>query len=215
LSVVEEVASYHTREWAVWEDGQFDWRQPNLDEPQWVLTLQDLVGLEIESSVDGAAKTTYVLYQDASTGTPTEQSATSTDRRNPYVRLGQTKDELLSAPVVLTSDAASRLASLASSDAGNGPRIRGRVVVPATRMVQHVTRGPDLALAIRGGDNVVLPELPKTEIMRGGRDNETLFHVTSTDVDLGENTVTLELEGVTRRIDALLARLASVAGTIG
>lgn len=83
LSVAEEVAGYYTREWGVWEDGRYDWKTYNLDEPQWFTTLEDLDELDLDGSVDGMAKTLYVLYSHPSEQREKEQSSTSTKQSNP------------------------------------------------------------------------------------------------------------------------------------
>ena len=209
LSVVEEVAGYYTREWGVWEDGRFDWRAVNKDEPQWMCELSDLQpGSELTSSVDGLAKTIYILYTDAASQRDAESSSVSTSQRNPYVKQGKTDDVLVSPGFQMTSSSSSQLASKFVGDVGNYPAIRGSLVLPALVPVKRAN-GPNLpALQIRGGDNILVSDLPKTDLFATGRDGETLFHIVSTQADLGSGLVTLEIEGQTRRMDVLLARLA-------
>ncbi len=214
LSVIEEVAAYYSREWGVWEDARFDWKTPNLDEVHWVSTLDELSKLEVESSVDGATKTVYLLYEDAASGVPGEQSAISTDRRNPYVKSGRVKDEVLQAPVVMTSTSASRLATKLAGDRGATPAVRGRVELPATALVQHVALGARPAFTIRAGENLVIPDLPKDDYFRPGRDGQTLFHIRSVETDMEQAKTTLELEGYSRRSDILLARIGAVTRAI-
>jgi hypothetical protein len=62
---------------------------------------------------------------------------------------------------------------------------------------------------MRGGDNIVFPELPKTDVLLQGRDGETLFHIVDVELDVDANKITLTLEGQQRRTDVILARLAA------
>jgi hypothetical protein len=215
LSVLEEISAYYTREWAVWEDATFDWCQPSLDEPQWIVPLSEIASLDLDASVDGTTKTVYLLYEDAATGLPSESSATSSDRRNPYVRSGAQRDEILQAPVVMTATSGARLAERLAADRGAGPAMRGRMTLPAAALVAHAALGRQPAFTIRGGENVLVPDLPKDDYFRPGRDGQTLFHVTAAETDMAQQTTTLELEGYSRRSDVLLARVAAVTRTVG
>ena len=82
-------------------------------------------------------------------------------------------------------------------------------MIPANTLIANAVGTRQPAALIRGGDNVLIPELPKSETTRQGRDGETLFHVAASTVDLSANTVTLELEGQQVRTDVILARLAA------
>ena len=209
-AVVEEVAGYYTREWRVWEDGRFDWKSVNADEPHWIATLDDLdSGSELTSTVDGLAKTLYVLYTDAASGMDAESSATSSDQRNPFVKQGQTSDVVVQPGFPMTSSTASQLGSKLITDQGGYPLVQGRLVIPATKTIKRASGTPLPAFMIRGGDNIVVSDLPKTDLFSQGRDGETLFHIVSTETSLEDGSTTLEIEGQTRRSDVLLARLAA------
>jgi hypothetical protein len=209
-SVVGEVASYYSREWRVWEDGRFDWQSVNADEPQWITTLDDLdSGSEITSTIDGLAKTVYVLYADAASGLDNEASATASEQRNPFVKQGKTSDVLISPGFPMTSSSASQLAARLITDQGRYPLVQGKLVLPAMTMIRRASGSPLPAFMIRAGQNVVVSDLPKTDLFSQGRDGETLFHIVSTEADLASGNVTLEVEGQTRRSDVLLARLAA------
>src|SRR5206468_1529990 len=107
-SVVDEVVGYYTREWAVWEDGRFDWKTRNLDEPQVVIPVAQLTDLELNATVDGVARTVYVQYTDAASGKDLEASASSTDQRNPYVRQARTKDVVVQPGFPMTANTSSQ-----------------------------------------------------------------------------------------------------------
>lgn len=208
-SVVSEVAGYYTREWAVWEDGRFDWKTRNLDEAQWIVQLSDLDGLNLDASVDDLARTVYVLYTDAASGLDAEASASSTDQRNPYFRQGKTKDTIVSPGFPMTANTSAQLASRIAGDAGARPSVGGTCVIAADRMIRNAVGEPKPAALIRAGENISFPELPKTDVMLRGRDGETLFHIASVELDVDNNTVTITLEGQQRRTDVILARLAA------
>jgi hypothetical protein len=215
LSVVQEVAGYYTREWAVWEDGQFDWRTKNLDEPGWIATLaHDVEQFEVDATLDGIARTVYVLYTDAASGLDAEASAIATSQRNPYVKQGVPKDVLVRAGFKMTANTSAQLASRATDELGVRPSAAGRVVLSATRMIANAVGAAAPAMMIRAGDNIIFADLPKTELFQQGRDGETLFHIVGTEVDLTAGKVTLELEGQQSRLDVLMARLALVTRTL-
>ncbi len=66
IDIVNEICSYYTREWAVWEGGRFDWKQPNLDEVQWICHVADLQpGTEITRSIDDCYSRIFVEYTNA------------------------------------------------------------------------------------------------------------------------------------------------------
>lgn len=210
LSVVQEVASYYAREWAVWEDGRFDWRTVNFDAPDWVVPIADCDALSIQSTVDGLAKTSYVLYTDAASGIDGEQSATSTDQRNPFVKTGATKDEILQPGFVMTSNSASQLAARAVATRGTYPIARGTVVLPANRIVGSPNRSSSPAMLIRAGQNLLLPDLPSDSFqIETGRDGKTLFHISAVDVEMKRNRVTLTLEAYKPSLQVTLAQLAA------
>lgn len=208
-SVVTEVAGYYAREWAVWEDGRFDWKTRNLDEPQWIAKLTDIDALELDASVDNLARTVYVLYTDAASGLDAEASATATDQRNPYVRQAKTKDLLVTPGFPMTANTSAQLAATIAADAGARPSVGGQCVLAADKLLTNAVGTARPAALIRGGDNIVFPELPKTDVLLQGRDGETLFHIASVELDVDANKITLTLEGQQRRTDVILARLAA------
>lgn len=218
-SVVDEVAGYYTRKWAVWESlvpgtGRFDWKTVNLDEPHWIVTLDALAKLSLRGSLDGITRTSYVLYTDAASGLDSEASATSADRRNPFVGVGQTKDDITQASFPMTSNTASQLATLESNDKGMYPLVSGRIKIPLTTLVSHGPTGSAKpAFAIRAGETILIADLPKSEPFRAGRDGETLFQIVSSQVEVG-GQVTLELESYLPAADVIVARLADVTRSL-
>jgi len=214
-SVVDEVASYYTREWRVWEDGRFDWKAVNADEPQWIATLDDLdSGSEVTSTVDGLARTLYVLYADAASGLSAESSSSASAQQNPFVKQGKTKDVLVDPGFPMTSSSSSQLSSKLVNDQGRYPLVQGRLVLPATRVIKRAAGSPLPAFMIRAGENIVVADMPKTDLFSQGRDGETLFHIVSTEANLDDGSMTLEIEGQTRRSDVLLARLAAATRSL-
>lgn len=217
--IVDEICSYYTREWAIWEGGAFDWKQPNLDGVENIIRTPDfLAGTEITGSLDDCYERVFVLYTNAGAadnGFPGEQSATATERRNPFVDSGEHRDVLIQPGFPMTDASALQLATKLLGDYGKFPGIRGQIVLPATKLVEHATLGARPAYLIRAGENVTVPDLPKTEILRAGRDGETQFHIVSTDADLAANRVTLTIEGQAKRADALLARLTAATKLLG
>jgi len=208
-SVIEEITSYYVRRWGVWEDKRFDWTAVNLDEAQWVLSLSDLKACSITSSVDNVMRTVYLSYQNVGSGLPEEASAVATDQRNPWVKSGEVKDEILQAPVAMTSSSAAQLASRIRDDHGSIPAVRGRVSLRAWAQVENVAGQRMPACYIRAGENVLIPELPKDDYLRPGRDGQTLFHVTATSLDAETGLVTLELDGYSRTADVLISRISA------
>lgn len=214
LSIVEEVAAFYSREWSVWEDAKFNWIAPNLEEPQWVIPTSDCSVFEIEQSVSGLVRTSYILYEDAASGIPGEATAVATDQRNPFVKSGVTKDELLQAPVVMTSAGASQLATLTAADRGKFPVARGDITLPATKQVAHANGGSRPAMQIRAGENVVVPDAPSDFPSVAGRDGQTLFHVVSSETDMRSEVTKLTLDGYARTGDVLMARLAALTRAV-
>jgi hypothetical protein len=217
-SVVDEVAGYYTREWAVWEDGRFDWKSVNADEPQWIVPLGDLQeGTELTTTIDGLAETVCVLYTDAASGLEADLSEPASEhgnpQRNPFVKQGQDSHLLVSPGFPMTSTSADQLAGKLAAEQKH-PLVHGRFVLPAMTMVRRAAGSPLPAFMIRGGENIVVPDLPKTDLFETGRDGETLFHIVATEASLETGEVTLEVEGYTRRTDVLLARLAAATRTL-
>lgn len=212
-AIVEEVAGYYTREWAVWDDGRFDWKTPSLDAAQWLLTLADLASLNLEGTVEGLTRTGYVLFTNAADDIADEASADSTDQRNPYVKQGRTKDVITSPGFPMTDTSADQLAAKVAADTGAYPPTTGRVVIDANRLLGHA-QGQRPAYTILSGENVTIGDLPTSDPWATGRDGQTLFHIVSTEANLAQGTVTLELEGQSRRSDVLLARLAAATRTV-
>lgn len=209
ISVVNEVTGYYRRRWGVWEDRRLDWRSPSLDQAHWILRLSQLSECRIRTTTDASATDYFVVYQNAATALPEEQSEQSTDRRNDYVRAGQRKDELLSAQVGMTAVSAFRLAQRVAQDHGSVPSARGSVRLPASTLVDGVTGTPRPACHIRAGENVLIPELPKDEFAIEGRDGQTLFHVVSSETNMESEETKLELDGYTRSSEILMARLSA------
>lgn len=209
LSAVNEVTGYYTREWAVWEDGRCDWRTPNLDEPQWIVQIGDCDELEIETSIDTLTKTAYILYTDAASGVDAEASAVATSQRNPFVKTGAGKDGITNAGFPMTANTSGQFATLIAASRGKYPPVIGRVVLPVTRLVRNAVGTRQPAALIRAGANLLIGDLPKTDVFAQGRDGETLFHIASTELNMQDGTITLELEGQGREIDVITARLAA------
>lgn len=211
--IVNQVVSLYEKEWGVWEDGRLDWHAVNLDEAQWLTTLENFVDLDLQSSVDGIARTAYVLYDNAA-ATPKgrnigEASSSSVEQRNPYVKQGRTKDFIVSAGVPMTPSSSAQLAAKVSADRGGSPFLTGRVTVPARCYLNHATGGARPAILLRAGDNITIADLPKSDVFFQGRDGETLFHVVSTGYDAETDRLDLELEAYSNRMDVLLARVAA------
>jgi hypothetical protein len=216
LSVVEEVNGYYqSLEWGVWEDGRFDWVRRNLDEPQWLLTVADLAGLELTSSIDSLVKNVYLSYVEVPTFTSKEATAVSTDQRNPYVKNGKTKDVVVNVPFVMTTSTSQQLATVLARLQGGYIPASGTVTLPPTSQITNSVGTRKPACMIRGGDNIVISDLPKSDAFAPGRDGETLFHVAGCETNFEENKVTLTVESLDRRSDVLLARLAAATRTIG
>ncbi len=116
----------------------------------------------------------------------------------------------------MTDASALQLATKLLGDCGKYPGVRGQIVLPAQRLVQHATSGSHPAFLIRAGDNITVPDLPKTDILIEGRDGETQnYHIIASDVDMIAMTVTLQIEGQSKRADALLARLSAATKLLG
>lgn len=209
MSAIDEVTAYSLREWAVWEGKRFDWRLPNFDVPDWVLTLSDCRSINLRTSADGLARTVYLSYVDAADGREREVSAAASDQRNPYVKLAQTKDLIVSSGGRVTATAAQQLADNYIEENGKYPPTAGSVRLSVEKVVRRARGAPQPAYAIRAGQQVLITDLPKTDPLSLGRDSQTLFHIVSTEVDSTAGTVTLELENQSRRLDVLLARLAA------
>lgn len=214
LAIAEEVAAYYPHELAVWEDGRVDWTSPR-PEPDWVLTVADHEELNLRESLDGAARTTYLQFSDVLFDSITnEEAVESTDPRSPYVRQARTKDEIVSAGFPMTSTSAHALARKLNGISGGAPPTTGRAVLRTDRVVAHAQLGKMPAWSIRAGENILIADLPVTQPLEGGLDGETLFHIVSADVNHEEGTVTLELDGQTRRADVLMARLAAATRVV-
>lgn len=209
LDVINQITPLYAREWGVWEAGRFDWITPDLKNPGWVVPLAKITDGTIEQSVDQLAKRVYVPFQDAADQLPKEASSDSTSARNPYVRLGQQKDIVVPSPGPMTTITAPLLAAKISNDSGRWPDIKGQVTILAGTMINAASGSRAVpAFAIRAGDNVTIPDLPVEDIYASGQDGQSVFHVTS--VQSGtDGTVVLTLEGLTRRADVLMARLAA------
>lgn len=214
LTVVDEVAMYYDREWAVWEDGRFDWKTVDRDQAQWLLSTDEIETLDLNESVDQSVRTIYLAYLDAISFLSKEESATSTLDRNPFVKQGKTKDATAQVSFPMTPNSAQQLASKLARDQGGYPPVQGKIVLPASAQVAHATGAPLPAFCIRAGENVTISDLPASVPLGYGRDGETLFHVVSTEANEKTGRVTLEVEGYHRRSSILLARLANATRSI-
>jgi hypothetical protein len=232
MSIVSEVAGYYQRVWGVWEDGAFDWQTVNLDEVQWIASLANFTSLNLTNTVSNIGKNVYVEYTDpasraivnttvpATTGTgatalsvdfgsqATEASASSSDQRNPFVRSPYTADLILQGGQ-MTSTQAAQLAAQIATNQGSYPGISGTAVLPLTVVLMNAVKGSTPAALFRAGDNLLIRDLPKTDVGSVGRDGETVFHVASTECDLQAGTITLTLESQPQSIEAQLARLGA------
>jgi hypothetical protein len=206
-SVVNEIASYFTREWAVWDDGRFDWLQPNLSEPGWVIPLADTISGRIKQTVDGLARDTYLTYVDPSDQRTKEASYQTTRLGNPFLRNGLLSDDLEAPGLAFTPLTAAAFAQAANLRNSRIPAAQGTVVVPAWKQLARSTGGRVPALEIRAGDNITIPDFPTDDAFSAGQDNQTLFHVVQVDVDLAAATVTLTIAGYLPGLDVLTARL--------
>jgi hypothetical protein len=215
--VLQEITSYYTREWAVWENGLLDWVTPNLGLNQWIIPIAQLSALDLDASTQNSQQVAYVLYTDAASGITAEQSANSADRRNPYVLNGRVKAQLNSQGFPMTSSTASQLAAKLLQDVGYGPvPAAGTVVVPGDAIIQHAQGNSVKAWEIRAGDNVTIPDLPLADVFTQDGRGEVLFHVISTEANIAGGTVTLSLDSYgSKRSDVLLARLAAVTNALG
>lgn len=213
--ILQDVTGFYAREWGVWEDGRFDWRTPQLEQEQWVCTISDLAALDLTESIDDVTKTTFLSFVNAGSGLNDETSAAATDPRNPFVKTGTTRDQVVSPGFPMTSASAAQLAAKLVKDAGGYVPVRGRVTIPVDRIISNViVDDPTPALYIRGGENIRIADLPTTDPYGSGRDGETQFHIVSAEIDTEAGLITLDLEGLTRRQDVILARLAAATRTI-
>lgn len=209
--LIEQVTGLYSRELAVWEDGRVDWRAPTLQEPDWVVPLSQLEpGTRFTGTVDGVPRKTILVYQDAARDNDQANAqAESTSVRNPFVRVDRPSTEVLQAGFPMTPVSAAALVEKISADRGEAPTVVGRATLAADTLIRARTGELMPAWAIRAGENLLIPDMPKTEPFTAGPDRETLFHIVSCDVNVDEQQVTLELEGQTRRLDVTLARLAA------
>jgi hypothetical protein len=214
--LLTEVASYYSREWAVWEDATFNWTTPNLSQNEWIVPLNVLSALDLDASVQNSQEIAFVLYTDAATGLTAEQNAISTDRRNPYVLNGRFKSEQISMGA-MTSSTAAQLAGVILNDLGFGPvPAAGTISLPGDTIIQHAQGNAAKAWEIRAGDNVTIPELPLADVFTQDGRGECLFHIVSAEASGGDGTVTLSLDSYgSKRSDVLMARLAAVTQALG
>lgn len=209
-SVVDEIAAYFTREWGVWEAGRFDWIQPNLAEPGWIVTLADTLSGRIKQSVDGLARDTYLTYVDPTDQRQKEASVQTTRLGNDFLRNGLKSDDVQAPGLAFTPTTAALFAQAANLRNSRIPAAQGTIVVPAWKILPRSNGGSVPALEIRAGDNVTVPDFPVDDAFSGGQDNQSLFHVIQTDVDLSAATVTLTIAGYLPGLDVLTARLNAV-----
>lgn len=215
--ILQEISANYSREWAVWENALLDWKSPNLSQPQWIIPLAQLSALDLDASVQNSQAQSVVMYTDAATGLSAEQSATSSDRRNPYVLNGRTKDQLNSQSFPMTSLTAQQLATTILNDLGFGPvPAAGSISLPGETVVQHAQGNAAKAWEFRAGDNVTIPELPLADVFTQDGRGECLFHIISAEANASSGTITLSLDSYgSKRSDVLLARLAAVTNALG
>jgi hypothetical protein len=215
--ILQEIALYYAREWAVWENALLDWKTPNLAQPQWLLPIADLSLLDLDASVQNSKRAVALLYTDAASGITSEAAASSVDRRNPYVLNGRTKDAIVDASIAMTALTAGQLATALLNDLGFGPvPAAGTIALPGEKIVQHAQGNAIKAWEIRAGDNVTIPELPLADVFTQDGRGENLFHVISSQADASTGIVTLTLDSYgSKRSDVLLARLAAVTRALG
>lgn len=215
--VLSQVVPFYQREYRVWEGGQFDWVTPAYTDPDWSLTLDDLDGLTIEASIGGKSLTTYVLYTDATLHAgwaADEEVATSQDARNPWAATATQADRILSPGFSMTTRSASALASKYATIEDGRPAAAGRCSLSLDAPITRRDGQTLPAAAIRGGDDIAIIDLPVDDSLATGRDGQTIFHIAATQTDLTERTITLDIEGQTRRTDVLLARLAAATRVV-
>lgn len=212
-SVVAEIAAYSTREWGVWEDGRFDWRSVDYNQPDYLIDLNQVLSLDLNGTVEDVAKTYYVIYTDAASETEAEASSEATSQRNPFAKQGRTRDILINPGVPMTANTSAQLATRVAAENGAYVPASGQIVLPADLEITGIGKSSVLAAHIRPGCNVLIPELPAEDIA-GGRDGRTLLHVSAVEVDLNSREVTLSVDSQSRSIDVLLARLAAVTRTV-
>lgn len=216
LDIMQEIASYYTREWAVWEDARLDWRSPNLAQAQWIIPLGALSRLELDASVENAFSVVYVNFTDALAGVPNRAASVVSDRRNPYVSTGHGRDLQVDGGT-MTSGTAAQLAARVAQNVGYGPvPAAGSIDLPGEALIQHASGSTKKAWEIRAGENVMLPELPMSDVFTQDGRGEILFHIVSAEANSEEGIVTLELDSYgSKRSDVLMARLAAVTNALG
>jgi hypothetical protein len=211
LDLLTEITQYYTREWAVWEDALLDWKTPNLQQHQWLVSSADLVALDLDASTVNAARFFVVTYADAVSGLGNEQIATSIDRRNPYVLTGNGKAQIIPAGIPMTSSTALQLATKFLSEPGGGPvPASGQLKISGEKIVQNAQGNAVKAWEIRAGENITITDLPLADIFTQDGRGENLFHIISTEANASDGTVTLSLDSFgSRRMDVLMARIAA------
>lgn len=217
LSVVEEIASYYQRDWAVWDGGRFDWKaQAPTTKISWAVSLKDADEAAIDTTLDGVARTVYVVYADPTGQAEQEASAASTSLANPYVANDRAKDLVVAPGFPMTAATAASLAARIAADTSTRLPARGTLKLPINLPVDHITDGHLIALTMRPGENISIYDLPvaDTGLLQVERDGRRIFRIVSSLVDVDAGQVTLELEGQGRTIDSLLARLAGVTKAI-
>lgn len=211
-SVISEVVAYYLREWYVWEDGVFSWVSVALDQPDWIVRSSEAVSLNLKSTVQPVGSDVIVTFTDVASN-PGEGTASATSQRNPYVKQGVKKDVVVAASVPMSTNTAQQLASIVAGDDEQWLPVQGELVVPAAAILSR--RGSATpAYAIRAGDNVLIPDLPKSDLFAQGRDGETLFHIREAVADLEAGTVSLTLESQINVADVLLARLGAITNIL-
>lgn len=214
--LLDELTSLYSKELAVWEGGRVDWTEKDVTVPHWVVLKTDLEqGSRISGTLDQTVTKTVLLFRDATRGGDESlEEATGGGQRNPYSRLGLDKTEVLQAGFPMTPATASVLATKLNGLHADRPTVTGRVVLNAYTPIRRANGGPAPAWTIRAGENILIADLPKSEVFVAGLDGETLFHIVAADIDIARNTVTLELDGQTKRSDVLLARLAAATRVV-
>lgn len=217
LSLINEVAQYYTREWAIWEDGLLHWTSPNLSRHEWIVPISEVGDLDLDASVVNSKRQVVVRYLDAASGLDSESVAVSSDRRNPYVLNERLKHEYVDPSFPMTTNTSARFAAKVLQEVGYGPvPASGTVRINGEKIIQHAQGNAAKAWEIRAGDNVTIPELPLADVFTQDGRGECLFHVVSVEANASSGEVTLSLDSYgSKRSDVLLARLAAVTQALG
>lgn len=214
LAALEAIVALYSRDWAVWEEGRFDWvtRQPD-GNVRYAISLQDVTDARIDTTLDGMPRTVYVVYTDASTQIEEEASAASTALSNPYVLAGRNR-HLVVRQGVMTAATAAALAQQLATKLGTIVPARGSVSMALTQMVESQdSKVP--AVTILPGDIISLYDMPGTSgILTPERDSRRVFRIVAAEADVDANRVSFDVESPGASVDQLLAQLAAVTRSV-